>query len=305
MKLPIRKQLLWLTAALLCTTSQAGVSVAAESRREAFLVSTQWLADHMQDSGLVIIQVGSKGDYDAGHIPGAQFLSLDNISTPHRQGLMLELPPISQLVAAFQKLGVSDQSRIILCYAGERVTPVGRTFMTLDYLGLGDKTTVLDGGLNAWRQEKRTMTKEVRAAAPGSLTTHLRTEHVVDAAWVKAHLNEPHTKILGARTPQYYSGSDSGGMPRAGHVPGAANIPFSSLVDDSNHFKSAAALEEMFRAAGVKPGDQVVTYCHIGLQASLLYFVARSLGYDAHLYDGSWEDWSARKDFPIETGGQK
>ena len=90
-------------------------------------------------------------------------------------------------------------------------------------------------------------------------------------------------------------------MPRGGHIPSARNIPFSSLVEDSNNkFKSVAALRELFNAAAVKAGDSVTTYCHIGQQASLLYFVARYLGYDAHLYDGSFEDWSRRTELPVE-----
>ena len=89
-------------------------------------------------------------------------------------------------------------------------------------------------------------------------------------------------------------------MPRGGHIPSARNIPFSSLVEDSNNkFKSVAALRELFNAAGVKQGDSVATYCHIGQQASLLYFAARYLGYDAHLYDGSFEDWSHRPELPV------
>jgi thiosulfate/3-mercaptopyruvate sulfurtransferase len=105
---------------------------------------------------------------------------------------------------------------------------------------------------------------------------------------------------LDARAAKFYSGAEAGQMPRAGHIPSARNIPFSSLVEDSNNkFKSANTLRELFNAAGVKQGDSVATYCHIGQQASLLYFAARYLGYEAHLYDGSFEDWSHRPELPL------
>jgi len=92
-----------------------------------------------------------------------------------------------------------------------------------------------------------------------------------------------------------------GQMPRGGHIPSAKSIPFSTLIEDSNNkFKSADSLRALFSTAGVKPRDSIATYCHIGQQASLLYFVARYLGYDAHLYDGSFQDWSNRSDLPVE-----
>jgi thiosulfate/3-mercaptopyruvate sulfurtransferase len=155
-------------------------------------------------------------------------------------------------------------------------------------------------GLPAWRAAGKSLTTVVTEPKPGHFTPRLKTQLVVDAAWVSANLNKPGVMILDARAPKFYSGAEAGSMPRAGHIPKAQNIPFARLVENSNKFKSAAALRELFNAAGVKPGDSLTTYCHIGQQASLLYFAARYLGYDAHLYDGSFEDWSHRPELPVE-----
>jgi thiosulfate/3-mercaptopyruvate sulfurtransferase len=122
----------------------------------------------------------------------------------------------------------------------------------------------------------------------------------VDAAWVSGNINKPGVAILDARDAKFYTGESAGSMPRAGHIPSAKSIPFSTLVEDSNKFKNPEALRALFSTAGVKPKDSVATYCHIGQQASLLYFVARYLGYDAHLYDGSFQDWSNRSELPVE-----
>jgi len=123
---------------------------------------------------------------------------------------------------------------------------------------------------------------------------------VVDAAWVSGNINKPGVAILDARDAKFYTGESAGSMPRAGHIPSAKSIPFATLVEDSNKFKTPEALRALFNTAGVKSTDSVATYCHIGQQASLLYFVARYLGYDAHLYDGSFQDWSNRNDLPVE-----
>lgn len=268
--------------------------------RESLIVSTDWVSQHIHDDSLVLLQVGEKDEYLAGHIPGAQFVTLADISTPRGAGLALELPAVAQLEAAFEKLGVTDKSRIVVYFGKDWVTPTARVFFTLDYLGLGDRTSILDGGLPAWRAGDKTVTSVVTEPKPGHFTPRPKTQLVVDAAWVKANLNKPGVMILDARAPKFYTGAEAGQMPRAGHIPSAKNIPFSSLVDDANKFKSAGALRELFNAAGVKPGDSITTYCHIGQQASLLYFAARYLGYEPHLYDGSFEDWSHRPELPVE-----
>src|SRR5437899_2922454 len=113
--------------------------------------------------------------------------------------------------------------------------------------------------------------------------------------------NSSNSPTFPRRAVRVYTGADAGQMPRAGHIPSAKNIPFSSLVQEStNKFQSVEVWRGLFATAGVKPADSVTTYCHIGQQASLLYFVARYLGYEAHLYDGSFQDWSNRKELPVE-----
>jgi len=275
-------------------------SAEKETVRSSMIVSTDWLAKHLSDKSLVLLQVGDKKEYDDAHIPDAQYIQNSDISTPRGSGLILELPPVDQLKATFEKFGVTDKSRVVVYFSKDWITPTSRVYFTLDYLGLGDRTSILDGGMPAWIAEKREVTTEVRSPKPGSFTPHPNPKLVVDASWVSGNINKPGVAILDARDAKFYTGESAGNMPRAGHIPSAKSIPFGSVVEESNKFKSVAALRQIFSAAGVKPNDSVATYCHIGQQASLLYFVAKYLAYDAHLYDGSFDDWSKRPDLPVE-----
>jgi thiosulfate/3-mercaptopyruvate sulfurtransferase len=264
----------------------------------ALLVSTAWLGEHLNDRGLVIISVGPGASYGAGHIPGARFVEMSAISTT-APGSTLEMPPVDKLKSAFEELGVSNNSRIIICFLTNYVSPSTRVFFTLDYLGLGGRTSLLDGGFEAWRAEGRAVTTETPRIARGTITPHLRPELIVDAAWVSANLNKPKIAIVDARTPEFYTGASAGRMPRAGHIPSAVNVPFSNLADSANKLKDSPALRKLLADAGIKHGDQIVSYCHIGQQATVVYFVAKYLGYDARLYDGSFEDWSKRSELPV------
>jgi len=297
----VKKILLILIVTVVVVGVISSVPAKAQGKlRSSMIVSTEWLAKHLNDEHLVLLQVGDKKEYDVAHIPGAQYIQTSDISTPRGQGLILELPPLDQLKATFEKFGVSDKSRIVVYFSKDWVTPTSRVYFTLDYLGLGDRTSILDGGLPAWVAEKRPVTAEVRAPKPGTFTPNPNAALVVDASWVNSNLNKPGVAILDARDAKFYTGTEAGIMPRAGHIPSAKSIPFSTLVDDSNKFNTVEVLRGLFNAAGVKSKDSIATYCHIGQQASLLYFVARYLGYDAHLYDGSFQDWSNRSDLPVE-----
>ena len=281
------------------------LSSQADAAREPMLVTVDWLADHLSDPSLVLLQIGEKKNYDQGHIPGAQFFEYESISTPHNHGvtLMLELPPVEQLVSIFERLGVSNRSHIILYFGTNWVSPTTRVYWTLDYLGLGDHTSILNGGLVAWQATHHPVSNEIKQPMKGSISPAPRKEIVADAEWVSTHLNKSSVIIIDARTHEFYNGSQSDGNPRSGHIPGASNLSYLAVVDqDNNKFKSLDALKELFSGAGLKPGNLMVSYCHIGQRATVLYFTAKMLGYDAKMYDGSWEDWSHRQDLPIVTG---
>ncbi|MBI3112345.1 MAG: sulfurtransferase [Ignavibacteriales bacterium] len=262
------------------------------------LVSVSWLAENQKDPSLVILHVASiRRDYSNGHIPGARFL-WTNAMASSNPDLTYEVPSIQQLDTTLKALGVNDDSRIILYGSGGNVTIVTRMFFTLDYLGLGGRTAILDGGLDAWKAGGHPVSKEPASFKRGNATLQPNASLVATWDVVRSAVDKPGFSIIDARGQQFYQGN-GGGMPRAGHIPSAKNIPFSTVVDSTNKMKSVAELTKMFTEAGVKQGDNVVTYCHIGQQATLLYFTAKYLGYNVRLYDGSFEDWSGREEGPV------
>jgi len=265
------------------------------------VVSTSWLAGHLRDANLVILAIGDRTDYDRAHIPGAAFLSSSSLSS-RTSPLTLELPPMPDLAATFSELGVGNDKRIVIYVNGGRVIQATRAYLTLDAMGLGGQTSLLDGGIAAWESEGRPVTKEAPAIKRGLLTPCPQNDVIVDARYLVANLGGHGIQIVDARAPEYYLGESTAPGKRSGHIPGAVNLPFSSLTDAKGKFYSADELRGMFARTGIKPGDRVVSYCHIGLQATMVYFTARYLGYDARLYDGSWEDWSAHQEFRAVTG---
>ena len=283
----------------------AGIAEAAtcggHGTRESLVVSTKWLADHLKDANVVVLAVGNRSDYDAAHIPGSQFIEMRSIGIKGPTGLTLELPPMEQLVDVFGKLGVSNDSRVVVYFLTDALTPAARIILTLDAMGLGPNAALLDGGFVTWKSEERAVSKEVTTPKAGKITPCPQNDVITDLAFVKSNLQQPGVRILDARDPKVYSGETArAGMP-SGHIKGAGNVFFNTLLDEkTNKLKPVSELQAQFSAAGVKPGDRVVTYCFIGQQASALYLVSRYLGYDTRLYDGSWDEWTKHPELPTE-----
>ena len=206
----------------------------------------------------------------------------------------------------FSKLGVGNDSRVVVYRLKDWLTQAARIIMTLDAMGLGKNAGLLDGSLATWKAEGRATTQatsnDAPVAKPGKLMPCPQSDVIADLNFVKANLHQAGVRILDARDPKVYSGETARtGMP-AGHIQGAGNVHYDSLLDaQTGKLKPVEELQAKFRDAGVKPGDRVVTYCFIGQQASALYLVSRYLGYDTRLYDGSWDEWTQHPELPTET----
>lgn len=265
-------------------------------------VTVDWLEKNLSDPNLVLLHIGVKEEYDAGHIPGAAYITLDDIAASREESdLALQLPTAEKIKAALEKYGVSNNSRIVLYFGKDWVSPTTRVYFTLDVFGLGNNTSILDGGMPAWTAAGKTLNKDVPSRKPGTLKVSANNSLVAQADWVKANLKKENVKVIDSRNTEFYTGASAGNQPRAGHIPGAKNIPFNSFTDAGSRFKDKVAWGKLFADAGVKPGDTVVTYCHIGQQGTMDYFAAKSLGYKVMLYDGSFQEWSRTLDLPVDN----
>jgi thiosulfate/3-mercaptopyruvate sulfurtransferase len=270
------------------------------------LVTTGWLAANLNSPRIVILHVSRQKDhFEAGHIPGARFLGWGNLVAP-RDGIPNELPPVEKLREIFEELGIGETSRIII-YGDNSGLSAARAWFTLDYLGHGHRASVLDGGIEKWKAEKREVTKESGRVASATFTPRLRTPIVVeydamrDISWVASNLSHPGISIIDARPEDQYLGNDD---KRSGHIPGAKSLYWMNhLVSQENPvMKPASELRRMFEAAGVTRGLPVVTYCNSGVQASHSYFTARYLGYEVMMYDASLSEWGKKDEAPVAKG---
>jgi thiosulfate/3-mercaptopyruvate sulfurtransferase len=304
-----------LVVSLLALLFGGGAAVARTQQprtpRESLVLSAAWLATHLSDPNLVLLHVGDKAEYEARHLPGARFVAMQDISVSDRsgKGLTLEMPAPDDLRRRLATLGISDTSRVIVYYGKDRVSPATRVLFTLDYAGLGDRTALLDGGMDAWVRAGHEVTAEVPEPREGSLAPLKIRPIVVDAEYVRSHLTTAGFAIVDARSAALYNGVETGGSKdqphRTGHIAGARSVPFSEITDDKLRLRPADELSAVFAKAGVKPGDTIIGYCHVGQQATAMLFAARTLGHPVLLYDGSFEDWSRHLDYPVDNPSKK
>jgi len=271
--------------------------------KHSLLVTTQGLADHLEDPSLVILHIGRKETFEKNHIPGARLFSLKAMMTKTPEGNDHELASVTILESLFESAGISNDSNVVVCYDSEKWSMwAGFVYVGLDYVGMGNRTFVLDGGLPKWIAEKRSMTSELPAVRAGELHPQRHQDIIASTDWLKNNLHNPDVVIVDARGQEAYTGTyKDKRLTKHGHITGAFNLFYWDLMTEIKPvvFKRTDQLKSLFSESGVKPGAIVVPYCNTGIFAAQVYFVAKHLGYDARFYDASFQEWSRDDTRPV------
>ena len=275
------------------------------------LVSTNWLARHLKDPDLRLLDASwylpdacrdARAEYQTAHIPGARFFDIDEIADL-RSALPHMAPPPEKFISRMRAMGVGDGHQVVV-YDGAGLFSAARVWWLFRLMGKTD-IAVLDGGLPKWRAEGR----EVEDLPPMMKDRHITTSrqnHLVKDVTQVAHAAKlAEAEIIDARAAPRFRGEVPEARPglRAGHIPGAKSLPYTTLLNPDGTMKAPATLMAAFEAAGIDLAKPAITTCGSGITAAVLSLALERIGHRDHaLYDGSWAEWGMYEDFKVATG---
>jgi thiosulfate/3-mercaptopyruvate sulfurtransferase len=287
--------------------------------RSRFLVETTWLAKHLQDPDLRIVDMrgyvrtlehdgvqeahyeGARDEYEQSHIPGAVYIDWTNDIVDPNNAIKAQIAPTQRFAEMMGRLGIGDQHLVVAYDSHPASQFATRLWWALKYYG-HNHVVVLNGGLPKWQSENLLLNASIPNYPLATFTPAIQPELRATAEEVLQLLGQPDVTLIDTRDRGQYTGGLVRKPGRPGHIPGALNIPREELMDPTTGtFRSNEELAQVFSNAHVLPQQHIVAYCNGGVAATSVLFSLAMLGYPSLTnYDGSWNEWGERQDLPVE-----